>query len=48
MTEQAEQAQRLHNKGYNCAQAVVCAYCDQFGLDEETLKWQKALALAWA
>lgn len=36
MTEQAEQAQRLHNKGYNCAQAVVCAYCDQFGLDEET------------
>lgn len=36
MTERAEQAQRLHNKGYNCAQAVVCAYCDQFGLDEET------------
>lgn len=36
MTERAERAQRLHEKGYNCAQAVICAYCDQFGLDEET------------
>ena len=36
MTERAERAQRLHDKGYNCAQAVVCAYCDRFGLDEET------------
>lgn len=36
MTERAERAQQLHNQGYNCAQAVVCAYCDQFGLDEET------------
>ncbi|WP_373163093.1 C-GCAxxG-C-C family protein [Agathobaculum sp. Marseille-P7918] len=36
MTERAERAQRLHEQGYNCAQAVACAYCDQFGLDEET------------
>ena len=36
MTERAERALRLHDKGYNCAQAVVCAYCDRFGLDEET------------
>ena len=36
MAERAEQALRLHDKGYNCAQAVVCAYCDRFGLDEET------------
>lgn len=36
MTERERQAQILHNKGYNCAQAVVCAYCDQFGVDEET------------
>ena len=36
MTERAEQALRLHDKGYNCAQAVVCAYCYRFGLDEET------------
>lgn len=36
MTERAEQAQRLHNQGYNCAQAVVCAYADRVGLDQET------------
>lgn len=26
----------LHQKGYNCAQAVACAYCDLVGMDEET------------
>lgn len=36
MTERMERAQSLHEKGYNCAQAVVCAYCDKFGLDEDT------------
>ncbi len=25
-----------HNKGYNCAQAVACSYCDLFGMDEKT------------
>ena len=24
-------------KGYNCAQAVVCTYCDLVGMDEQTL-----------
>ena len=24
----------LHDKGYNCAQAVACAYCDLVGVDE--------------
>ena len=24
--------------GYNCAQAVICAYCDLAGLDEETAR----------
>ena len=24
--------------GYNCAQAVACTYCEQAGLDEETVK----------
>jgi C_GCAxxG_C_C family probable redox protein len=24
------------NRGYNCAQAVVCTYCRQFNLDETT------------
>lgn len=26
-----------HNKGYNCAQAVACTYCDLVGIDEETM-----------
>lgn len=25
-----------HKKGYNCCQAVVCAYADLVGIDEET------------
>jgi len=37
MTERALRALHLREeKGYNCAQAVVCAYCDLFGVDEET------------
>ncbi len=35
MTEREERAQRLHEKGYNCTQAVVCAYCDLFGVEED-------------
>lgn len=31
-----EKAVRLHDKGYNCAQAVVCAFADELGLDEQT------------
>jgi C_GCAxxG_C_C family probable redox protein len=34
--ERAEKALLNHKKGYNCAQSVVCAYCDVFGIDEET------------
>ena len=26
----------LHDKGYNCAQAVACTYCDLVGMDEKT------------
>lgn len=29
-------AEEKHSKGYNCAQAIVCTYCDLFGIDEET------------
>lgn len=36
MEERQNKAIELHDKGYNCAQAVVCAYCDLFDLDEET------------
>ena len=36
MSKRVERAQELFSKGYNCAQAVVGAYCDLFGMDEET------------
>lgn len=36
METRMERAERLHKLGYNCAQSVVCAYCDAFDLDEET------------
>ena len=35
-------------KGYNCTQAVACAFCGEFGVSEEEMyKMQKALVLAW-
>ena len=36
MESRIPKALELHHKGYNCAQAIVCAYCDLFGMDEET------------
>lgn len=36
MDNRIEKALENHKKGYNCSQAVVCAYCDLFGVDEET------------
>ena len=32
-----ELATALHDKGYNCCQAVVCAFKDELGIDEEIL-----------
>lgn len=29
-------AAQKHADGYNCAQAVVCTYCDLLGMDEKT------------
>lgn len=26
-----------HDKGYNCAQAVACTYCDMVGVEEEVM-----------
>ena len=37
MESRIEKTIELHNKGYNCAQAVACAYCDLVGVDEETM-----------
>lgn len=36
MESRIEQAAERHSKGYNCAQAVFCTYCDLVGIDEET------------
>lgn len=35
-----------HDKGFNCAQAVACTYCDLVGVDEATMfKMTEALGL---
>ena len=31
-----EQAVELHGKGYNCAQSVVCPFCEDLGIDVQT------------
>ena len=31
-----EQALKYHKQGYNCSQAVLCSFCEQTGLSEET------------
>ena len=36
MTKQ-EKAMELHNKGYNCAQAVACSFCEELGLEESVV-----------
>lgn len=37
MESRIEETIKRHNRGYNCAQAVACTYCDLVGLDEETM-----------
>lgn len=32
----AQRAQELFHQGYNCAQSVFCAFCEQTGMDFET------------
>lgn len=36
MENRVEKAVELFNKGYNCSQAVFCAFADKFNIDEET------------
>ncbi len=36
MGKRADKAEELFERGYNCAQAVFCAFADKFGMDEET------------
>ena len=46
MSERVERSVTNHKNGYNCAQAVACAYCDLFGADEkETFKAMEAFGL---
>lgn len=35
MESRAELAHMRHKKGYNCAQAIGCTYCDLVGVSEE-------------
>ncbi|KXL51891.1 putative redox-active protein [Anaerotignum neopropionicum] len=35
MDSRIEKVMENHQKGYNCSQAVACAYCDLFGVDEK-------------
>jgi len=33
-----EAAEKKRSGKYNCAQAVICTYCDKVGIDEETAR----------
>ncbi len=35
MSTRVKEAEERKKNGYNCAQAVACAYCDLTGIDEE-------------
>lgn len=37
MESRVDRTLELHAKGYNCAQAVACAYCDLLDMDEDTM-----------
>lgn len=37
MSELANKALEYHKSGYNCAQAVVCVFCDRLGIEEKEL-----------
>jgi C_GCAxxG_C_C family probable redox protein len=36
MSERVEKAKELFKSGYNCSQAVLSVFCEEFGLDLET------------
>lgn len=41
-----EKAAAYHKKGFHCAQAVICAFCDKIGMDEtEAFKVSEGLGL---
>jgi C_GCAxxG_C_C family probable redox protein len=36
MGDKAEYAVKLFKEGYNCSQAVLCAFCEELGMDNDT------------
>ncbi|MDD5949421.1 MAG: C-GCAxxG-C-C family protein [Lachnospiraceae bacterium] len=38
MQSRVEEAATKKMRGYNCAQAVACTYCDLAGINEDTMK----------
>lgn len=43
-----EKAKEKHRSGYNCSQAIACAYCDLVGMEEPLMhQMMEGLALAW-
>ena len=38
MPVHTQRAAELHKQGHNCAQAVLCSYCGELGLPEETAR----------
>ena len=36
MGSRVMETKQRHDRGFNCAQAVACTYCDLFGMDEQT------------
>lgn len=37
MGTKADRAIEFHDRGYNCAQAVACSFCKEFGVSEEEM-----------
>ena len=37
MNTKAEHAAELHQRGCNCAQAVACTFCKEFGISEDDM-----------
>lgn len=37
MSIKTKKAEKNHKKGYNCAQAVACAFCEETGISEEVM-----------
>ena len=48
METRVDKVAEKHKSGYNCAQAVACAYCDLVGIDEETMFRMTEGPLEWA